>query len=121
MNLTTLIALCNIPEIQGGWEPKRGDWYAIGSKLFCLPEDWWVITPQSQAIFLPVGFNPETGNHQIDDLLLEAGGFDDLEDMRSDFFDWWRNSDSFHIEPYCRESDLTLKLRWLGELVKEER
>ncbi len=116
-----LITLSDIPFIQEKWVPKRGDWYIKDNKLFCLPEDWFVITPQRYIIFLPLGFNPETGNWQVVDLILEAGDFTNHATMSGAFSIWLSKSDlKAKIDSGMPASDLILKLRWLNELAGGE-
>ena len=77
------------------------------------------------GIWLPIGFNPDTGNWQIDDLLMEISGKTygaNAGMIRSLFLVWLKvktKTDLTGSEGIYMENDLILKLMWLRELIEE--
>ena len=54
------IAMCDCPEIQGAWEPKRGDYTMFKiNRLIFLPDQRWY---QEQLGWTPANFREETEN-----------------------------------------------------------
>jgi len=128
--LKKIIELSDCEWIQERWKPKRGDWYYWKSEncdeilelTDFIDENSnyveWVVSGTDDKIWLPVGFNPETGNWQIDGLLFEKLGYKNWDKLTTDFTFWiWDNKEP---DDELTESDLLLKLRWLHELIEEE-
>lgn len=122
-----IIELCDCEWIRGKWIPHTNDWVIEQNlKSLKFSEPYTIDNPAvfildilkysdiSRIIYLPIGFNPETCNLQIDDLLMEILKLD-YRKMQIDFVYWYGdtrcNSEN--------QNDLILKLIWLRELIDE--
>ena len=119
INLKKIVELCDIPWIQERWKRKRCDIYsARGTGHFnTLTSDNGGVF-YAHPVWLLLGFNPETGNYQLDDLLMEALKYKDGWLLMDDFRYWWTTRQkkcAFHFFT----SEIIAKLTWLKELIKE--
>ncbi len=90
---------------------------ADGKKLK-MEDDGYLANKKEYGVWtwLPLGFNPETGNYQLDDLLMEAGGYKNtFEQDRA--FDVWKHID-YDLDCYMNFDPIIAKLTWLNELVE---
>lgn len=161
--LEKIIELSDHLWIQKRWEPKVGGWVktdngigvitVIGElvgdyRLEYSDNEWEWITiegignsydKQVNPIWLPVGFNPETGNWQIDDLLMEIlkskrrmkyQKYMSFAEFLYRSFETWRNekiygnhilTDNVPLEQqkyFFNQNEVISKLIWLCELIK---
>lgn len=128
MNMKKLIELCDHPWIQERWEISQFDIIYAGWVDTVLPvafvDEKWdsleKIRKFSGNVWLPVGFNPETGNWQVDDLLKrfadeQSGGDVSMDDVSRMFCVWKRDTRGLDLN----QNDLILKLTWLGGLLEK--
>lgn len=126
-DLEKIIKLSDHPWIIERWKPSIGDWFwnPNTNKLrrvdhIHLDYGENYLREKSGFIWPPVGFNPATGNHQIDDLLMEATGLNksefpssNMRVLRDEFTHWLNGNNTI-------ESTIILKLIWLRELIEKE-
>lgn len=123
-----LIELSDHPWIQERWKPREGDWWVWGNGGSFSTIDSIIMRViksnlrdkrKNQPIYLPLGFNPETGNWQVDDLILEAGDFENTRKLAYGFgaFIDKQTKEDFAL---LANNDLILKLTWLRELLDKE-
>lgn len=115
-NIREIIELSDCEWIQKRKPPKTlplylFDYYGIKSFDFNIYLIKNVI--EKSYLWLPVGFNPESGNWQIDELLMEAMGFikPTICVLRDMFIEWLKGNET-------TESTIILKLEWLYELIE---
>lgn len=122
-DLEKIIKLSDHPWIKERWKLKIGDWFWNPNinklrRVDHIHLDYGesYLREKSGFIWLPVDFNPITGNHQIDDLLIEATKLNSISNMRvlRDEFTHWLNGNN------TVESTIILKLIWLRELIEKE-
>lgn len=114
-NLKKIVELCDTPWIQDKWKPKTGDWtFSKATEMVgVVRKEWRGRYESSICVWLPLGFNPETRNYQLDDLLMEAGGFGELEA--------WIEFSAWVIRDVAEYDNIIIaKLTWLKQLVKEK-
>lgn len=116
-NMDKLITLCDHPWIQERWEKEYGDHTYSGKYnkyggVLLQPRQ---VRKEDKIIWLPVGWNPETGNWQVDDLILEVGKTCPIGEVAYCFWGWKQNK----LGLDKTQNDLILKLTWLRELIKE--
>lgn len=135
-----LIELSDHPWIQERWKPIQGDRFAVnGKKVGILyegeykvsgtnhlcgkeytPNGWRTVCYEElvgkNLIYLPLGFNSETGNWQVDDLILELGKTCPIGELAYCFWGWKR--DKLGLDR--NQNDLVLKLIWLRELIDNQ-
>ena len=137
-NLKKIIELCDVGWIQKRWKQKVGDccWCSTYDEFKYLD-----VTKEKRSglwIWLPIGFNPETGNWQVDDLLMEILGYEtrksNMEYLEQDFRSWRQiRGEGFVLDKDQKEwetprtkadflahNTLILKLTWLRELIEEK-
>lgn len=138
--LRKIIELSDHLWIQERWKPKEGDWlydkrfkeFLVNTMLGKRKKKWkyhqsYIV---KYCIWLPAGFNPETGNWQIDELLFDFISKEyishtgktsyDYFCLRVDFQNWLFDKRLIHQTKYDKQSDIVLKLMWLCELIEEE-
>ena len=113
-NLDLIVKLSDIPFIQERWKSTTGD-YVYHREHEVLITMGWKWNKSEDFIYLPLGFNPETGNYQLDDLILEAGKFESEWFLPGEFRRWCRNQ---AVEHNIYDSLIIAKLTWLNELVE---
>ena len=140
-NLKELVELSDCEWIQYRWSKfnyiffydKIHSQFLSEFQIKDFPYEIWGC--KENYIWLPVGFNPKTGNLQIDDLLMEIlkvkgkslltnekVTFNETNNsLRTRFFDWWEIKVNKWTDPTkWYYSDIILKLMWLKELIEEK-
>lgn len=148
-NIKKIIELSDCEWIQEKWKPREGD-YAITDYgevvlittsqlgeglLVARTEDYGQTACVGReyhevGVWLPIGFNPDTGNWQVDDLLMEVLGYkgqpDGLSVLRRKFEKFVHSPNQgktdFEFQAGTTrtwDNDLILKLIWLRELIEE--
>lgn len=124
-----LIELSDHPWIQERWNPILGDRYYHKEYKFegvVTPENMGNVefdkaTCTEPPIWLPLSFDPGTGNWQVDDLLMEAGKFISMHELAKEFAIWAVEEYGIHPnKPEPIPNDLELKLDWLRELIDNQ-
>lgn len=126
----TLVSLCDNKFVQDRscktfGSPVPGDWYynkEIDDLIQVSDNDLIknVNFSAERYVWLPLGFDPERCQMQIDQLLQEAGKFKD-EDALGDAYHEWRE----HIEGdnlvQMVGNHILLKLEWLSQLLEKNK
>lgn len=124
----TLVSLCGNKWVQNRscktfGSPMPGDWYydkEVDDVIQVTDNDLIknVDFGAERYVWLPLGFDPERCQMQLDWLLQEAGKFKNEDDL-GDAYHSWREREEGDQLVQMVGNHILLKLEWLGQLLEK--